>query len=139
MAELKTKQNNQSVKAFLDKIPDKQRRKDCYDVLELMKHVTKKNPKMWGGSMVGFGSYHYKYESGNEGDYFLTGFSPRKGNLTLYVMSGFSKHPEVMSKLGKYKTGKSCLYIKKLEDINLPVLKKLLSESVKTLSKIYNK
>ena len=131
MAELKTKQNKQSVKAFLDKILDKQRRKDCYTVLELMKNATKETPKMWGNSMVGFGSYHYKYNSGHEGDCFLTGFSPRKGNLTLYIMSGFSKHPEIMSKLGKYKTGKACLYIKNLEDINLPVLKKLLSESIK--------
>ena len=134
MAELKTKQNNQSVKAFLDKIPDKQRRKDCYEVLKLMKNATKETPRMWGDGMVGFGSYHYKYESGHEGDCFLTGFSPRKGNLTLYVMSGFSKHPEIMSRLGKCKTGKSCLYVKKLEDINLPVLKKLLSESIKKVS-----
>lgn len=133
MAELKTKQNKQSVKSFLDKIPDKQRRKDCYTVLGLMKNATKETPRIWGNSMVGFGSYHYKYNSGHEGDCFLTGFSPRKGNLTLHVMSGFSKHPGIMNKLGKYKTGKSCLYIKKLEDINLPVLKKLLSESIKTI------
>ena len=131
MAELKTKPNKQSVKAFLDKISNKDRRKDCYSVLEMMKEITKETPKMWGTNMVGFGSYHYKYASGHEGDCFLTGFSPRKENLTLYMMSGLGKYPELMSKLGRYKSGKSCLYIKKLEDVNLRLLKKLISKSIK--------
>jgi len=86
---------------------------------------------MWGPSIVGFGKYHYKYASGREGDFFITGFSPRKQNLTLYIMSGFQKYPKFMKKLGKYKTGSSCLYINKLEDVNMRVLKELITESVK--------
>ncbi len=90
---------------------------------------------MWGSSIVGFGNYHYKYESGREGDWFLTGFSPRKQNLTLYIMPGFAQYDELMKKLGKHKTGKSCLYIKSLEDINLPTLKQLIQQSVKHMTK----
>jgi len=93
---------------------------------------------MWGSSIVGFGTYHYKYESGREGDWFLTGFSPRKQNLTLYIMSGFNKYDKLMKKLGKYKTGKSCLYINGLEDVDKKVLKDLITESFKYMSKRYN-
>lgn len=100
-----------------------------------MKQATKAEPKLWGGSMIGFGSYHYKSESGREGDWFLTGFSPRKQNLTLYIMAGFGQYDELLKKLGKHKTGKSCLYIKGLEDIHLPTLKKLIQLSVKQMTK----
>ena len=133
MAELKTKVNEASVNKFLNSVADKQKREDSYVILELMKKITKCEPKMWGSSIVGFGSYHYKYESGREGDICLIGFSPRKQNLTLYIMSGFSKYANLMKKLGKYKTGKACLYINKLDDIDIKVLKELINESVKTL------
>lgn len=135
MAELKTKQNEQSVEKFLQGIADKQTREDCFTILEIMKQITKSEPKMWGSSIVGFGTYHYKYESGREGDWFLTGFSPRKQNLTLYIMAGFARYDELMKKLGKYKTGKSCLYIKSLADVDLPTLKQLIQQSVKHMSK----
>jgi len=134
MAELKTKQNDQSVEKFLNGIADKKTREDCFTVMKLMKQVTKMEPKMWGGSIVGFGAYHYKYESGREGDWFLTGFSPRKQNLTLYIMAGFAQYEALMKELGKHKTGKSCLYINKLEDINLLTLKKLIQQSVKHMA-----
>jgi hypothetical protein len=131
VAELKTKLNNASVEKFLNKVDDKQKREDCFKILEMMKKITKEEPKMWGPSIVGFGSYHYKYKSGREGDWFLTGFSPRKQNLTLYIMSGFKRYNELMKKLGKYKTGSSCLYINKLEDVDQKVLTELITESVK--------
>ena len=134
MAELKTKPTKQSVSAFINSVPDEQRRKDCQAVLELMSKVTKAKPEMWGTSIVGFGRFHYKYASGREGDWMLTGFSPRKGDLTLYVMSGFQGVPELMAQLGKYKTGKSCLYIRKLADVDMKVLKKVVEAGVKTLS-----
>ena len=131
MAELKTKPNKLSVEKFLNSIKDEQKRKDSFQVLEMMKKITKEEPILWGTSIVGFGKYHYKYASGREGDWFLTGFSPRKQNLTLYIMSGFKRYNELMKKLGKHKTGSSCLYINKLDDIDLKVLKVLISESVK--------
>ncbi len=130
MAELKTQPNETSVEAFLDGVSDETKRQDCHALVELMRQVTGEEPKMWGGSIVGFGSYHYKYASGREGDWFLAGFSPRKQNLTLYIMSGFSRHDELMSQLGKHKTGKSCLYVKKLADIDGDVLKELVERSV---------
>jgi DNA-binding transcriptional regulator YiaG len=135
MAELKTKQNDQSVEKFLNRIADKKTRAQCFTILEMMKQITKTEPKMWGSSIVGFGNYHYKYESGREGDWLLTGFSPRKQNLTLYIMSGFGRYDELMKKLGKHKTGKSCLYINKLEDVDLPMLKKLIQGSFKHMTK----
>ena len=137
MAELKTKRNDQSVEDFLNSVEDKKKREDSFTILKLMKEVTGTEPHMWGGSIVGFGSYHYKYESGREGDWFLTGFSPRKQNLTLYIMSGFRRYDELMKKLGKYKTGKSCLYIKKLEDIDINILKELVAQSVDHVSKTH--
>jgi hypothetical protein len=136
MAEIKTKVNNKSVVKFLKSINDEHQRQDCFTVLELMKKVTKLKPKMWGSSIVGFGKYHYKYESGHQGDCFVTGFSPRKQNITIYLMTGFDKYGESLKKLGKYKTGKSCLYIKKLEDIHLDVLKKMIKHSVEHIGKI---
>jgi len=138
MAELKTKRNDQSVDEFLQAIPDERRRKDCYTVLELMKKVTGEEPKMWGDAIVGFGAYHYKYASGREGDWFLTGFSPRKQNLTLYIMSGFEEYNDLLNKLGKLKTGKACLYINKLKDVDLSVLRELVTKSVIHQSKSKN-
>ena len=137
MAELKTKQTEQSVDKFLKAVADETRRKDCLAVAKLMEEVTGLKPKMWGPSIVGFGSYHYKYASGQEGDWPIAAFSPRKQNLTLYIMPGFDRYDELMKKLGKHSTGKSCLYIKRLDDIHLPTLKKLVSESVKYMKKKY--
>jgi hypothetical protein len=131
MADLKTKPNKASVEKFLNSVKDEKKRTDSFKILEMMKKITKEEPIMWGPSIIGFGSYHYKYASGREGDFFVTGFSPRKQNLTLYIMSGFKRSPELMKKLGKYKTGSSCLYINKLEDVDLKVLKTLIAESVK--------
>lgn len=135
---MKTKQNDASVNAFLNGVEDEARREECRIVLKLMQEVTKSEPKMWGGSMIGFGSYHYKYESGREGDWFLTGFSPRKQNLTLYIMAGFDRYDGLLAKLGKFKTGKSCLYVKRLSDIDLSVLRELVATSVKHMEQRYN-
>ena len=137
MAKLKTKPNTQSVKKFIDGIKDEKTRRDCRTVLKLMKEVTKAQPKMWTGNMVGFGTYHYKYASGREGDWFLTGFSPRKQSLTLYIMAGFDRYGALMKKLGKCKTAKSCLYVNDLDGIHLPTLKSLVRESVRHMRKLY--
>ncbi len=134
-AELKTKVNEASVEDFLNTVSDEQIRADCFEIAKLMQQVTKAEPKMWGSSIVGFGSYHYKGASGREGDWMLVGFSPRKQNLTLYIMAGFERYDELMKKLGKFSTGKSCLYIKKLADVDKKVLKELVSESVKFMKK----
>lgn len=134
MAELKTKPTAESVSAFLDNVSDKGRREDCLAVIDIMKDVTKEEPRMWGSSIVGFGRYRYKYESGREGEWMITGFSPRKGDLTLYIMGGFESVPDLMQRLGKYKTAKACLYIKKLADVDLKVLRKLVEESVKKMA-----
>jgi hypothetical protein len=131
MAELKTKLNDASVEKFLKAVEDKEKRELSYKILELMKKITKEEPKMWGNSIIGFGTYHYKYKSGQEGVWMQVGFSPRKQAVTLYIMSGFSKYGNLMNKLGKYKTGRSCLYIKKEEDIDFKVLKELIAQSVK--------
>ncbi len=131
MAKPKTAPSNKSVEAFLKTIADDTRRQDCRTVSKIMKQATKAEPKMWGDSIVGFGSYHYMYASGREGDWFLTGFSPRKQSLTLYIMSGFKRYDALLLKLGNHKTGKSCLYIKRLADVDLQVLKELIQQSVK--------
>ena len=133
MAELKTKPTNASVKEFFNQIPDKERRDDCIAVAKMMEEITGHKPKMWGPSIVGFGTYHYKYASGREGDWPISAFSPRKKDLTLYIMMGFEKHPELMKQLGKHSTSKSCLYIKRLSDVHIPTLKKLIKSSVKQL------
>ena len=130
-AELKTKMSDASVEDFLNGVADEQQRADSFKVLELMKRVTGEEPKMWGPAIIGFGSRTLKYDSGRELEWMLTGFSPRKGNLTLYIMDGFAKYDELMAKLGKYKTGKSCLYIKRLADVNEKLLKNLVEDSVK--------
>jgi hypothetical protein len=135
MAELKTKLNDASVTDFLNGIKEEGKRADSFEILKMMRQITKQEPKMWGASIVGFGNYHYKYKSGREGDWFVTGFSPRKQNLTLYVMGGFTPHTEMLKKLGKHKTGVGCLYINKLADVDVKVLKELLKEAVKPAHK----
>ncbi|MFL7870001.1 MAG: DUF1801 domain-containing protein [Anaerolineales bacterium] len=135
MAELKTKRNKGDVEAFLNNVADEGKRQDSFTLLELMTKVTDKEPEMWGDSIIGFGSYHYKYASGREGDWFLTGFSPRKQNLTLYIMAGFDEYEQLLGKLGKHSTGKSCLYIKKIEDVDLDVLKELVKRSVEHMER----
>ena len=135
MAELKTKPNKKSVQKFLDSVTGKQKREDSFKILKIMKDITGEEPVMWGDAIIGFGSYHYKYKSGREGDWFLIGFSPRKQNLTLYIMSGLKRYDDMLESLGKFKTSKVCLYINKLEDVNLNILKKIIKSSVSTLSK----
>jgi hypothetical protein len=131
MAELKTKQTDQSVQKFLNDIPDPGKRKDCKTVAALMSEISGYKPKMWGPSIVGFGSYHYKYASGQEGDWPMIAFSPRKQNLTFYVLSGSDEENALLKKLGKHTTGKSCLYIKQLSDVDLPTLKTLIRNCLK--------
>jgi hypothetical protein len=138
MKENKTKLNDASVMDFLNSVENEKRKADSLAVLKMMKRLTKEEPKMWGTALVGFGSYHYKYESGREGDFFITGFSPRKQSLTLYIMNGFQRYEELMSQLGKFKTGKSCLYINRLEDIDQNVLEKLIVESVNYMKQKYH-
>ncbi len=135
-AELKTKVNDASVEKFLNAVKDEQARADCYEMLKIMKQVTKEEPKMWGASIVGFGSYHYKGKSGREGDWMLTGFSPRKQNLTVYIIGGFDNQGALLKKLGKYKTSVGCLYIKKLDDVDKKVLKELVTASVKRIKQL---
>jgi hypothetical protein len=139
MAELKTKRNDASVKGWLAAIPDPERRKDCETVIRVMKQATKAEPAMWGASIVGFGSYHYKYASGREGDWMLTGFASRKAELTLYIMSGFAGYDGLLAKLGKHRNGKSCLYLKRLSDIDMKVLKELVAVSVRHMKGKYLK
>lgn len=136
MAELKTQRTNASVAAFLARIPDEARREDCRTVARLMQQVTKARPRMWGTSIVGFGSYRYKYASGREGEWFLAGFSPRKQDLTLYLMAGIERYPELQAKLGKHKHGKSCVYIKRLADLDLAVLRRLVVASVRDMKRL---
>lgn len=131
MAELKTKPSGASVAAFLEAVQGEERRADCRTLAKIMRKVTKAAPKMWGASIVGFGSYRYRYASGREGDWFPVGFSPRKKDLTLYLMGGFSEQPALMKRLGKYKSGGACLYLKRLADVDLAVLEKLIAASVK--------
>jgi len=135
MAELKTQKNDASVEDFLNAVANEKRREDSYVVNDLMKEVTGEQPAMWGDSIVGFGSYRYKYASGREGEWPVTGFSPRKQSLTFYIMDGFEEYDSLLENLGKYKTGKSCLYINKLEDVDLPTLRKLIKRSVAHVSK----
>ena len=137
MAQNKTQPTKIKVSEFIASVDDPKKRKDCCEVMKLMREVTGKRATMWGTSMVGFGKYHYKYASGREGDHFLTGFSPRKQALTLYIMAGFKNHSKLMDKLGKYKTGKSCLYIKSLDDIDRAVLANLVTESVRYMRETY--
>jgi Domain of unknown function (DU1801) len=135
MAELKTKPTEESVEKYLKGIADPVKRQDSLTVLKLMTEITGQKPKMWGTSIVGFGSYHYEYASGQKGDWPIIGFSPRKQNLTLYVLNGSAGEDELLQKLGKHSTGKYCLYIKRLGDVDLPTLKKLIKQSFKRATK----
>lgn len=134
---MKTVPTTKSVSKFLDTVQNKKRKEDALKMVAIMQEITGAPPVLWGASIVGFGTYHYKYESGREGDFMCTGFSPRKTALTLYIMSGFERHADLMQKLGTYKTGKSCLYIKNLDEIDIPTLKQLILESVKYIQKKY--
>ncbi len=133
-AELKTKVNEASVDAYIDQQPA-DIAADCRTIMGLMKKATGEEPKLWGGSIVGYGRYTYKYDTGREGEWMITGFSPRKANLTLYIMMGFEEEAALMQKLGKHATGKSCLYIKKLADVDLKVLETLIVKGVKAMAK----
>ena len=135
MAENKTQPTGASVDAFIAAVENERRRQDARAVLELMREVTGEEPVMWGPNIVGFGDYHYQYDSGREGDWLLAGFSPRTSNLVLYIMSGFPRHGELMEKLGKHRTGSSCLYINKLDDVDLDVLRELVRRSVEHVRK----
>jgi hypothetical protein len=131
MAENKTKPTKESVITFLNKIKDQQLRDDCFQIMEMMEKVSKSDPVMWGSAIIGFGTYHYVYESGREGDIMVIGFSPRKQNISLYLMGGLKNIEAELSNLGKYKTGKGCLYIKSLKDVNTAVLKKIFTKAYK--------
>lgn len=135
MSDLKTKKNDKDPREFIASVENEKRQADSLVVMELMEKITGEKGTMWGPSIVGFGSYHYKYTSGREGDWMIAGFSPRKQALTIYIMSGFDRYEELMNRLGKYKTGKSCLYINKLEDVNMSILEELISLSVKYMKK----
>jgi hypothetical protein len=129
MAELKTKKNDAPVEKFIDSVPDQQKRKDAHAIVEMIRQATKMEPKMWGSSIIGFGQYHYKYESGHEGDMCLIGFSPRKSSHSLYLPGGHGAYAQELQKLGKHKTGKGCLYINKLEDVDVTVLKAIFKKA----------
>ncbi len=133
----KTVPTELSVSEYLNSIEHPQRKQDCWDIHDLMKKITGKESKMWGHSIVGFGTYHYKYESGREGIMLTTGFSNRKQAITLYIMDGFKRHKELLEKIGPHKRGKSCFYIKKLSDIDIEVLSFVISESLKAVEKKY--
>ncbi|UCC77125.1 MAG: DUF1801 domain-containing protein [Anaerolineales bacterium] len=130
MAELKTQRTDASVEDFLNSVDSEGKRADSFALLEWMQQITGEKPAMWGPSIVGFGSYRYQYASGREGTWMLVGFSPRKRYLTVYIMDGFDGYESLLQKLGKYRTGKSCLYINKLDDVDLPTLRELISQSV---------
>ena len=141
MAELKTKQNDASITDFIASVDDEQKRADALALLDIFAEATGLPAKMWGTSIIGYGSYHYKYKSGQEGDWMLTAFSPRKQQLSIYIMPGTSKYPDLLAKLGKHKTSGgcsgSCLYIKRLSDVDTTVLKKLIKQSVADMQKMY--
>ncbi len=140
MAELKTKVNNASVEDFINSVDDEKKRNDSFKLLEIFSRITGKKPKMWGSSIIGFGQYHYKSErSKQEGDWPLTGFSPRKQNLTLYFMDGFDSYTDLLQNLGKHKTSKGCLYINRLEDVDEGILEELIKKSYLAMKKKYGK
>lgn len=130
MSDIKTQPTDASVIAFLGKISHETKRKDAFSIHEMMQSITQSSPVMWGESIIGYGSYHYKYKTGREGDWFLCGFSPRKQYLSLYIMSGFGRHEELLAQLGKHKKSKACLYINKLSDVNLDILHEIITASV---------
>ena len=137
MAAPKTQANDASVEGFLAGVDNERRREETRVIIKLMERVTGHPAKMWGTSIIGFDTYHYKYASGREGDWMISGVSPRKAALTIYVMAGFSRYPDLMEKLGKYKTGSSCLYVNKLDDVNMGVLEALITRSVTDMREMY--
>jgi Domain of unknown function (DU1801) len=139
MSTIKTTKNDASVEAFIHTIEDETKRHDSFTLLELYKQITKEDPRMWGTSIIGFGSYHYKSErSTQEGDWMLTGFSPRKQNLTLYFMLGFDAHTDALAALGKHKVSKSCLYIRRLSDVDMDVLRQLITIGYENTKQTYS-
>jgi len=137
MATNKTTQNTSPVEDFINAVDNEQKRRDSWDMIALMKKITGAEPRMWGSSLVGFGSYHYQYESGREGDFFITGFSPRKSAFTVYIMPGFSDYADLMEQLGPYKTGKSCLYVKNLDVVDRGILEQIINKSVEDMRERY--
>lgn len=133
MGELKTRPTDRDVTEFLNGIEDEEKRRDCFTLADLMQRITGDKAEMWGESMIGFGRYKYRYASGQTGEWFKTGFAPRKGSLTIYIMAYLENFPQIMERLGKYKTGKSCIYIKRLADIDTQVLDELIGQSLKNL------
>ena len=134
---MKTVPTTASVSAFIASVEEDGKRADCRELVGTMRAITGESPKMWGATIVGFGRYHYKYASGREGDYFITGFSPRKQNLTIYIMPGFSKCAPLLGKLGRHKTSKSCLYLRRLDDIDRAVPEDLVARSVREMRRRY--
>ncbi|MDE0713810.1 MAG: DUF1801 domain-containing protein [Gammaproteobacteria bacterium] len=137
MSQRKTVENSADVNAFLDAVDNPRRRSDAKQLLALMRKVTGAPPKMWGPGIVGFGKYHYRYASGREGESLRVGFSPRKQNLVIYIMPGFSDYGEILEKLGKFRTGRSCLYVNKLDDVDLVLLEQLVRESFREMKRRY--
>lgn len=137
MAENKTQPTTFSAEDFIATVEDEQKKADALVLLNLMQKLSGKKPVMWGNSLIGFGKYHYKYESGREGDFFRVGFSPRKTAISIYIMAGFSRYEELLAKLGKHKIGKACLYVKRLSDIDMMVLEQLILESLDYMKERY--
>jgi hypothetical protein len=137
MPKNKTQPTDESVTAFLNAVENDQKRTDSFKILDMMRELSGEEPKIWGTSIIGFGTYHYKYASGREGDFLRIGFSPRKQNISLYLISGANKNPELLKQLGKHKTGKSCLYINKLADIDISILRSLIRKSLEEMKRLY--
>jgi len=133
----KTQPGTAAVEDFLAKVTPLEKQQDCFKILEILQKETNETPILWGGNMVGFGTYHYKYETGREGDWFVTGFAPRAQNITLYLLCGLDNQSTLLQQLGKYKIGKSCLYIKQLKDINIDVLKKLVQYNIQEVKRVW--
>jgi Domain of unknown function (DU1801) len=133
----KTIANKASVADFVRSIDDKQKRADCKAIMKVMAAASGKRATMWGANIIGYGQYHYKYESGREGDFMRVGLSPRTNNISIYIIPGFGKYQSLLEKLGKYKTGKSCLYIKRLDDVNIKVLQKIIEDSLRVMKARY--
>lgn len=132
MSDLKTQPTEANVESFIESVDDEQKRTDAKSLLQIMSDITQHDPVLWGDSLIGFGQYQYQYASGRQGEWFRVGFSPRKQNLTLYIMNGFSQYQHLLTQLGKHKTGKSCLYINKLSDVDVDILKQMIALSFQT-------
>ena len=137
MSDMKTIENDRDVNAFIEHIDHEQRKLDSLTLLPIMQELTGEEPRMWGDTIVGFGKYRYEYKSGRKGEFFKLGFSPRKNKMTVYIMPGFAQYESLLETLGKHKTGRSCLYINKLADINIEVLKTLITESYTYMNEKY--